>query len=1544
MANLAQIQSIAQGQFFVKDSLGNLTELKVGDTVSLNDTIVAASSNTDLSKIEILFDTNELITLSQGEQLLDTTLLASTFGNEELAFDKQEVDDTLNAWNNTEASDATDMETAAGDVTEQATNAGDERAADGGALRSKFNSRDGSSTDVRSDLRDGDFDGGNPETPQEQIPTELLNPVGTTATPDDQTAIVSITGPSDVVEGDVTTPYTVSISQAPVTDLTVTFTYTGVAVDGTDFTGVASVVIPAGQTSTTFTIATLDDNLAEGAEKFTVAINPSSLGAVGGLEDVRVSTVNNSVETTITDETVPATPDDQTAIVSITGPSDVVEGDVTTPYTVSISQAPVTDLTVTFTYTGVAVDGTDFTGVASVVIPAGQTSTTFTIATLDDNLAEGAEKFTVAINPSSLGAVGGLEDVRVSTVNNSVETTITDDDIIPITVTVSEEGLTNGIIDNNGVPSDVTNETSVQGYVNVSNLTLSSNKEFLLNIPTTNLNSNGDEIIWELNSDKKELVGKVSGENAIKITIDNNGKYEVELLKPIDHPSNSEEDILSFDVSITLKDGAFETQTKLTVNIEDDMPTISDTDSVVWATKQEIPEIFAGEVSFKGNRSSSSKNKFTFGEGAVEVTAKGFKGIDDLTLEQAKVNQSQAGLGVASKNAPYHNLENEVDYRIGQDGKGASEELTIKLTDGKVSYGATISFEKMYGGELEVGVAEFYRDGKLVSTQVFNSDATSGNYAANFEVKDGGFDTIVLKALDNGKPARNEDNSDFTVSGVNFFGTSDAQPISYAEGTIDYAYGADGKGSIGFTGVVDEITTASGKAVNITHTNNEIIARDSDGELVYQVQFTPATGKWEFFQYQKFEIIGGVSEALDIKFALTDSDGDKVETSIQIGVNKLPVVSTESIVVYEEDMASGSQAKGEKNFADGVINLKSGADISTIAIGNTSISISDLKVGNFPESIKVTNGKLTITGYENGKISYKYELTEAHKHDQSKGEGEYAEKDINIKVTESNGELTTTTIKVGIHDDTPMTSSDDSQAGGNVLVVPVKQVDVGNIQAGFTSYTGGNNNTKYANSDDIPGNDTLTWGDKSNRSGYEFKANEEFKFLSEDLVNTRLELGTFTHMNDPIPSGSGINGATLTVEFDVVIDGQVVHVKHDIQLKHTETPNTKGKPLENRDEVEILSSSATKEIQVGGKTYELVIDGFLYENGEIVKKVYTWEADDRPNNNSNSFKLYASIKSKDTLPYITGNAFGDDAGENAIFGADGKASSNAIVWENGVVADGVTTINHEFGTLKVENNGDYTFTLNRETYDNLKEDKEVTFKYTATDADGDSVDSQVTINLQAAITEVESVGQTINGTTNADVLFGTSGDDTINGGKGDDKIYAGAGDDKITGGEGKDVIYGGAGDDKITTDLHTIPQSGSWNNSTPAKIEGDLLIDGGTGFDTLILEGNNNIDFSILNVADRIHNIEAIDLTNGKHDLKNLKLDDVLKMTDSNKELIIFGDQFDSVTFKKNDGWELKTENMGKVEGDKAFDVYTNSRDSTVQVKVEQPISDGITN
>ncbi|MDN5044010.1 VWA domain-containing protein, partial [Aliarcobacter butzleri] len=162
------------------------------------------------------------------------------------------------------------------------------------------------------------------------------------------------------------------------------------------------------------------------------------------------------------------------------------------------------------------------------------------------------------------------------------------------------------------------------------------------------------------------------------------------------------------------------------------------------------------------------------------------------------------------------------------------------------------------------------------------------------------------------------------------------------------------------------------------------------------------------------------------------------------------------------------------------------------------------------------------------------------------------------------------------------------------------------------------------------------------------------------------------------------------------------------------------------------------------------------------------------------------------------------------------------------------------------------------------------------------------------------------------------------------------GDDIISGGAGRDIIYGQGGDDTIITDLNT-------NNG---KEDGDIIIDGGTGYDTLILEGDNNIDFSLLKDASII-NIEAIDLTQGNHKLQNLTLDDVLKISGEDNTIKISGDEFDSVTFKNTVGDDGKENAWSKTEGtgeDKGYDIYMNSGDPTVQVKVEQPISDGITN
>ena len=62
-------------------------------------------------------------------------------------------------------------------------------------------------------------------------------------------------------------------------------------------------------------------------------------------------------------------------------------------------------------------------------------------------------------------------------------------------------------------------------------------------------------------------------------------------------------------------------------------------------------------------------------------------------------------------------------------------------------------------------------------------------------------------------------------------------------------------------------------------------------------------------------------------------------------------------------------------------------------------------------------------------------------------------------------------------------------------------------------------------------------------------------------------------------------------------------------------------------------------------------------------------------------------------------------------------------------------------------------------------------------------------------------------------------------------------------------------------------------------------------------------------------------------------------MTDSNNELKILGDSDDSVAFT-GAGWS-KTAGAG---ADSGFYVYSNSGDTSVKVKVEQAITDGITN
>ncbi|WP_285358588.1 immunoglobulin-like domain-containing protein, partial [Pseudomonas sp. lyk4-R2A-10] len=228
-------------------------------------------------------------------------------------------------------------------------------------------------------------------------------PVSTTVTDTIDTTNLSLSATGTVAEGGSIT-YTATLTNAAGSPVTVTLSNGAV------------ITIDAGKTTGTVTVPAPADDVYKDAGNVQATIT----NATGGNFENLVTSTTPAV-TSVTDTI-------DTTTVSITGSTSVTEGQ-TASYTVSLTHPAQTEVTLKIVYSGTAADGSDFTGVYTVKIPAGASSAQFNVATIDDKITEGTENFVVKID-SATG--GNFENLAVSSTNGSVSTSIIDNDAPPV--------------------------------------------------------------------------------------------------------------------------------------------------------------------------------------------------------------------------------------------------------------------------------------------------------------------------------------------------------------------------------------------------------------------------------------------------------------------------------------------------------------------------------------------------------------------------------------------------------------------------------------------------------------------------------------------------------------------------------------------------------------------------------------------------------------------------------------------------------------------------------------------------------------------------------------------------------------------------------------------------------------------------------------------------------------------------------------------------------------------------------------------------------
>ena len=194
--------------------------------------------------------------------------------------------------------------------------------------------------------------------------------------------------------------------------LTVSYAVSGTATSGSDFATLSgSVTIPTGRTSATIAVTPVDDDTIESDETVVVTLSANPAYIVGASASATVEIASDDVPTTVTVTAFDAAAAEPTAPGS---------------FRVARTGRTTTSLAVTYSVTGTATAGTDYTTLSgTATIPVGATSATIAVTPIDDTTVESPETVTVTLRESTRYTIGTASTATVTITDNDVLSTVT---------------------------------------------------------------------------------------------------------------------------------------------------------------------------------------------------------------------------------------------------------------------------------------------------------------------------------------------------------------------------------------------------------------------------------------------------------------------------------------------------------------------------------------------------------------------------------------------------------------------------------------------------------------------------------------------------------------------------------------------------------------------------------------------------------------------------------------------------------------------------------------------------------------------------------------------------------------------------------------------------------------------------------------------------------------------------------------------------------------------------------------------------------------